>query len=238
MFCPLSLFSPDVPPINPTLPEIAFPATSIVFAIILSAFNVPVVIRPPAIDVIPPLVSLPTLLSATNILPADIMVPFTDPVLPATSVTISPCELRCVIKALSEVCPVSPCDSVVFQRCLFLILLYLMQLNYQHRLLYLNLCYLELLNRPSHLHRLKYTKSDAVIVTVPVFPFTDCTVAPADVIKLLSFVKLPIVIPPEPDNFSLFAVIVPVSILPPSIVVIAVPPSLSSSTKSNDTREV
>ena len=111
MFCPYPTILSDVPPINP-LPEIAFPATSIVFAIILSAFNVPVVIRPPAIDVIPPLVSLPTLLSATNILPADIMVPaLTDPVLPATSVTISPCELRCVIKALSEVCPVPPCDS-------------------------------------------------------------------------------------------------------------------------------
>ena len=46
-------------------------------------------------------------------------------------------------------------------------------------------------------------------------------------IKLLSFVKLPIVRPPVPDNFILSAVIVPVAILPPSIEVIAVPPSLN-----------
>ena len=66
-------------------------------------------------------------------------------------------------------------------------------------------------------------KPAAVILTAPVLPFTDCTGAPADVIKLLSFVKLPIVKAPEPDNLILSAAIVPVEIFAPSIVVILLP---------------
>ena len=72
-------------------------------------------------------------------------------------------------------------------------------------------------------------KPAAVILTAPVLPFTDCTgaaaAAPDAFTKAESLVKLPIVSPPEPDNFILFAVIVPVSIFAPSIVVIALPSS-------------
>ena len=63
-------------------------------------------------------------------------------------------------------------------------------------------------------HRGDANKPEAVILTAPVLLFTDCTgaaaAAPDAFTKAESFVKLPIVIAPEPDNFNLFASIVPV----------------------------
>ena len=62
---------------------------------------------------------------------------------------------------------------------------------------------------------------EAVIVTLPVLPFTDCTGAPAEFIKLESLFKSDIFLP---EILTLAAEIVPVCILPPSIVVVPLEP--------------
>ena len=57
---------------------------------------------------------------------------------------------------------------------------------------------------------------EAVMLTVPVLPLTDCTGAPAESIKLELLFKSDIFLP---EILILAALIVPVVILPPSIVV-------------------